>query len=324
MYYHFGSIILQFLYRVIRIRRTLVLSDLIEAFKDEELARAEVKITMVDGRGKDEIGEDVQGVFRDALAIFWEEFYLRCTVGVREKVPSLRHDFHSIDWTAVARILVKGYIDVGYFPLMLSPVFLVAVINGESAVEELALVASFRKFISKDEEEVVKDALETTVDDLSDNDELMEFLGRFDCRKLPSKENISVLIAELAHKELIQKPKYVAESWRETMRELAKTQLGTADGLTQVLKEKEPTTRKVLALLKTNVSSPIQQITFNNLKQFIRELEGSDLRRFLMFVTGADVVCIPSIEVEYTEICWSRKTAHCAYLWMHFGTSYNS
>ena len=313
-------------FRNLRIRRALVLPDLLEAFKSEDIAQAEIRITMVDGKGKDEIGEDVRGIFRDALAIFWEEFYLRCTVGTREKVPSMRHDFQSLDWTAVARILVKGYFDIGYFPLMLSPAFLVGVINGEVAVEEHTLVASFRRFLSKDEEEIIQDALESTLDDLSDNEDLMDFLGRFDCRKLPTKQNIALLIAELAHKELIQKPQYIAESWRGPMEDLKNTKLGTVEGLSLVFKEKEPTTRKVLALLNTKISNPLEQITFNNLKQFIRELEGAELRRFLMFVTGADVICISSIEVEYTQLAGMerRPIAHICGCILELPTTHES
>ena len=116
----------QKLVRVICIRRTLVLPHLVEVFKGNGLMKAEIKITMVDGRGRGEIGEDVKGVFRDALAVLWEECYLRCTRGVREKVPSLRHGIQSLDWTEVTLILVKGYFDVGYFPLML---FLPSVLN---------------------------------------------------------------------------------------------------------------------------------------------------------------------------------------------------
>lgn len=168
--------------------------DLIEAFKADDLIKAEIKITMVDRKGKDEISEDMKGVFRDALALFWEEFYLKCTVGVREKVPSIRHDFQSLDWTAVARILVKGYLAVGYFHLMLIHSFLVSILNGESDVKNDALEPPFCKFLSWNEEEVVKDALVPTTEDLSENDELMDFLGRYDCRKLPSKKNTDIRI----------------------------------------------------------------------------------------------------------------------------------
>lgn len=89
-----------FAIRILRVRRSLVLQDLLKEF---------LKIIMVDGQGRDERGEDIRGIYRDALASFWQEFYISCSLGERGRVPFLRHDFQSEQWTAVGRIIVKGF-----------------------------------------------------------------------------------------------------------------------------------------------------------------------------------------------------------------------
>ena len=41
-------------------------------------------------------------------------------------MPAVRHDFQNAEWEAVARILVKGYKEVPFFPVKLNRVFLLA------------------------------------------------------------------------------------------------------------------------------------------------------------------------------------------------------
>ena len=85
---------------------------------------------MVDGQGKDERGVDEKGIYRDALSSFWNEFHISCTLGERGRVPCLRHDFQSEEWAAVGRIIAKGYLDLKYFPVMLSKAFVISATFG--------------------------------------------------------------------------------------------------------------------------------------------------------------------------------------------------
>ena len=82
-----------FIFSTLRIRRTMVYRDMKEAFQAENIVTPELKIVMVDVRGQEERWVDVGGVYRDAIACFWQEFYDSSTLGERERVPALRHDF---------------------------------------------------------------------------------------------------------------------------------------------------------------------------------------------------------------------------------------
>ena len=120
--------------------------DLIEAFSEEDIMVCEIKVIMVDSRGNDEMGLDC-----DAIFCFWQEFYNTCTIGKGERVPALRHDFQQNEWTAVARILVKGFLDLGYFPVMLSETFLAGVVFGEIQIAQEFLLQSINRSLAKDE-----------------------------------------------------------------------------------------------------------------------------------------------------------------------------
>ena len=69
----------------------------------------------------------------------------------------MRHDSFKNWWKAISDILMKGYYDMGYFPVMISKAFLVYSIYGE--VDEEILVDSFLNYICEDERETVQNVL---------------------------------------------------------------------------------------------------------------------------------------------------------------------
>ena len=280
------------------------MQDLIQAFSNEEIMTCDIRVVVVDARGNDEMGEDAKGVYRDILANFWQEFYISCTLGERERVPSLRHDFQCNEWTAVGRIIAKGYLDLGYFPIMLSPTFIISVLLGEKEVSEETLLHSFNRYLAPDDEDVVREALKVSEGkDGSDYDELIELLDRYGCRKRPTQANVKDLILELAHKELIQKPQYVADCWGALLLKYLKgSDLSTAKKVHDRCKALEPTTRKVLGMIQANPCSNSERSALDFLKRFIRGMDLAQLKSFLMFVTGADVLCVTAIHVEFTQL----------------------
>ena len=212
---------------------------------------------MVDSHGNDETGEDVKEIYRDALACFWQQFYIFCTLGERERVPALRHDFQCDEWTAVGRIIAKGYSDLGYFPVMLSSAFIISVVFGEKEVCEETLLHSFNRYLAPDDEDVVREALQCREDkDASEDEELIDLLDRYGCRKLPTQENVKDLILELAHKELVQKPQYVADCWSAVLSKYRKgSDLSTSEKVHDRYKALEPTTSGTKSGTKTGTKS---------------------------------------------------------------------
>lgn len=167
---------------------------------------------------------DNGGVFRDALSAFWQELYDSSTVGEEERVPCLRHDFKQAEWEAVGRIIVKGFLQLGYFPFKISKCVMTAIIFGEDEVDGDLLLSSFLGYLAKDERDLVKSAMENILD-TEQQDEWLDFLERFSCKRVPQQPGqVKELMMELAHKELIQGPKYVIDSWRRPCVQLKQLQ----------------------------------------------------------------------------------------------------
>jgi hypothetical protein len=166
--------------------------------------RSAIKVVMINTSGKQELGVDNQGVLRDALSAFsafWSQFYDSCTVaGEQERVPIVRHDFQVPEWTAIARILVKGYIEVKFFPVKMSKVFISAVLFNEEEITKDLMIDSFLCYISSDERNLVKEIL--TNEKLTDeqNEEWKDFLERFGSRKIPKVEERMDVILELSQR----------------------------------------------------------------------------------------------------------------------------
>ena len=122
---------------------------------------------MINSFGKEEFGINDGGVFRDALSAFWSSFYDSCTVGEEERVPVVRHDFKEQEWEAIARILVKGYSQLKFFPVKLNKVFMFSILLEDAKIPDKMLMESFLGYVSKDERDLINIALKD--DDLNDN-----------------------------------------------------------------------------------------------------------------------------------------------------------
>ena len=135
------------------------------------------------------------------------------------------------------------------------------------------------------------------------NEDLLELLDRFGCRSLPTKENIKTLILKVAHKDIIQKAQYVADCWDDIFRgSLVKGKLSTLQGLCNVYESLEPTTREVLGMVCAFPITNAEQAALDYLKWFRRGLEISQPKSSLMFTTGADVICVSTIQIEFTKL----------------------
>lgn len=199
------------------VHRSVICSDMIEQFKDTRVMNSSLLFTIINERGKKEEGVGV-GEEREVYSLFWKEFANSMTIGERERVPFVRRDHFIKEWEAVGRILVKGYQSVSYFPLFLSKAFICYCLF-DAEVPESILLESFMKYLSAVEEDLLKEYLEKACLP-DDNDELLEFLERFNCRSAVSSENLRKLLIEIANQELIQKPHVMISTWKPSVQEL--------------------------------------------------------------------------------------------------------
>lgn len=303
------------------------MQDMVEMFKDESIMGSSIQIVMVNAFEKEEAGVDNRGIFRDALSAFWSAFYDSCTIGEQERVPVVRHDFQVAEWKAIARILVKGYKEVKFFPIKLNRVFMFAVLFNESQLNDELLIESFLSYISKDERDLINVVLK--IDELSEEqqEEWIDFLDRFGCRRIPKDDERVTVILELAHKEMIQVAKYIICSWKEPCKELVSC-AGFTSGLElmEFYSNKKPTVKKVLGLIEAAPSTNPERDVLSYLKRYVRGLDDGKLVKFLRFCTGATMICVNRIEVTFTNLdgIARRPVAHTCGAVLELPTTYQS
>ena len=191
--------------------------DLVDTFlKDPTLINTEfINCKRLLGSGEIERGEG-NGVIRDSLSAFWEQFYITSCSGTDLKVPVLQPRLGELEWKAVALVFIWGYKKFKYYPFKLAPVFYQSILN--PAVETIAddeLLENFKMFLSVGERRLVEMVIKNF--DEVDKEELVDFLCEHEVRNIPTKENICQVMTAIAHKELVREPMYVIKIFRETI-----------------------------------------------------------------------------------------------------------
>lgn len=283
------------------IHRSTLLKDLINAFSDPNILISSLFIKVVDSNGNEEEGEG-RGVLRDVLTEFWVLFLQSLAIGASSKVPVIRHDYQEREWKAIGRVLLYGYCKEGIFPLALSPTFISSCILGDGSISEEFLLKSFKMYVSADEKETMDCCLQNR-DNLPDNSDLMELLSSYRCYRIPNEENIQSIFCQLAHQELIQRPRYVSDCWSPILQSLkAYDHFQSAENLYAFYEEKKPTPKKVVKILHASPINDAERNIFEHLKRFVKSLEGNVLA-FLQFTTGASVLLQGTqIEVSFTQL----------------------
>ena len=175
-------------------------------FSDSEILQQTIEWRLIDDHAREEEGVGA-GVQRDILATVFCSY----TLGDVEKVPCIRHDLQTSQWEAICRVLTYGFKYCSYIAVGLSPAFLVSCLYGEDHVDEEELLASFSNYITSDGCEALQMSLSDNPD--CQDCDLIDFLSTCKCFRLPTAQNIRKIILELAHQELLQRPRYIAECW---------------------------------------------------------------------------------------------------------------
>ncbi|KAK2554188.1 hypothetical protein P5673_024547 [Acropora cervicornis] len=176
-------------------------------------------VAFIGNNGREEEGKGA-GVLREALSTFWNQFFNSLTVGTQEKVPAIRHDYQ------------RG-------------AFLALCLFGEESITSESLLSSFRLYISEDERETLQKCIKGKTD--SNDDDVLDLLSNYKCYRTPTKENIAQIVSELAHQEIVQKPRYVMNCWAPIMKPLiALPDLQSFVAIENLYDIKKPTAKKIL------------------------------------------------------------------------------
>ena len=133
----------------------------------------EIIYTIIDPQGNVESGVG-SGASRDVYSLFWAEVSDRYLIETDQWVPFVQHELYIPEWEAIGRILMKGYLDFGYFPIVLSYCFVHYCLYGE--VDEEELIKGFLKYLSSDERSVIEEALKCESEDVYFSNEFIEIM----------------------------------------------------------------------------------------------------------------------------------------------------
>lgn len=289
----------------VKVRRVNIVKDVLEIFSKSQVLK---QVLRVEFTNENAIDDD--GVSRELYTAFWEDFLAQCE-GEEERVPRLRPDYSEREWQAVGRVWVKGYVDHGVMPIRLSPAFILACIDGVDSVDEGLLMSSFFKYLSASEQSVVEKAVQGGLDE-NDAEDLLDLFSRMGSYCLPPKENIRSAILTMAHKVLLQEPKFIIDCFRSIM----PTGILNLNrqSILEAYESKKATNKKVSQMIKPakDYLNQQEQLTLNHLQRYVKNLDQRKLETFLRFCTGSTVMCKDKIEVMFNGSCGlgRRPVAH--------------
>lgn len=278
---------------------------MLQAFTEPDIISTEVKFSFLN-----EKGVDTGGVSRDVYGAFWSELFEVAALGENERVPCIRSDMGVDEWTAVGRILIKGFRDIGFFPIRLCKAFMFAVLFGVDSVAPDALLSSFKEYISIHEANTLAKALSDFEHlDNDEKDDLVDILQRFEVRSLPStKSELQDMITGISHKELIQKPKYILDCLAYTCKELLQTEsFNNCSNIVKFFHSLKPSAKKVTKLLHCNPENASQMASVDYLKQYLKSMDEEKLSLFLRFCTGSDSICFKKIDINFVHLSGAAR-----------------
>ena len=134
-----------------------------------------------------------------------------------------------------------------------------------------------------------------------DQDDLIDLLDRFGSKSYP-KGDMKPLVLQIAHKEIIQKPKCALDKMAFDTR--SKLSLYFPDPLSveEIYEEKVPTVKKVLKIIQSFPDSREETDCLKYFQRYIKAQESpAALKRLLRFVTGSDVLTVDKITITFTN-----------------------
>ena len=284
---------------------------MITAFSDPKILEFIIFFKVIDARGVPEAGEG-RGVAREVITEFWHLFYQSLSVGTSAKVPTIRHEYQKDEWKAVARILLYGYCMEGVYPIALSAAFVACTILGEDCVSNKVLMESFIAYLAEYEREVVNNCLKNT-SEIAGNDDLLDILGSYNCHRNPNEENIKDILSQLAHQELVQRPRYVSNCWATILKPLKnRPAFKDMESILKFYEDMKPTSKKVVNILDASPQNEAQRNALAHLVRYVKSL-GSNVCAFLQYTTGADIIVEGhKLKVTFTDLngLQRRPVAH--------------
>lgn len=175
----------------------------------------------------------------------------------------------------------KGWLTEEYFPIQISKTFFEYCLFNRTYSSTLN---DFLQFITEEENEMCTEAIKDFYS--IDKNDLLDFLGKYDCRSVVNSENFKKILDEIAMQEVIQKPAFIRNCWGNILKDII-----TSDKLHFMYKSCKPTSRNInnALLFEENLSDKEQKVS-QYLRDFIKESDEKTRMLFLRFCTGSNIL----------------------------------
>ena len=281
---------------------------------------------------RDEKAIDTGGVSRDMFSGFWEHAYLKQFDGGDILVPASHPGVNMTTMAVLGTILSHGFLSCGYIPIRLAfPVLCFAVLGPTCQIPDGIVMQSFIDYISSYEGKVLRDALQETNPSFTVpmQDTLIDLLSRFGCREMPTPQNLSQLLKNIARHEFLVKPLAGLYALHSGVPEAHKGfwSMFSVQDLFELYLRLNATSAAVLARIEepeqTNSS---KARVFGFLRQLIGNMKNAEVRLFLRFVTGSSVLIDKSISVTFNNLHGAarRPISHTCSCTLELSTTYCS
>ncbi|CAI5697433.1 unnamed protein product [Oreochromis niloticus] len=164
------------------------------------------------------------------------------------------------------------------------------------------LIASFLNYLPPVERSAVEKALQGTMDE--NEEDLLDLFTRMGSHFLPPKNNMQPAIETMAHKAILQEPKYIMDCFSTPMARL-QLKLSGKESVLSLYETKKATGKRLVQLFETTklMLSHREQTTFNHLQRYVKNADETKAEKILRFCTGSSVICVDKILV-----CFNAET----------------
>ena len=136
--------------------------------------------------------------------------------------------------------------------------------------------------------------------DEDDKDILLELLEQEAVRDVPSDEQISQTVIQMAHKALIQSS-YALQIMCDVVQKELLGYFTDIDAMKTIYDCLTPTSKRVCQLLKADPQNNDESQSLKYFQQFIRAQKEEGLAKLLHFLTGSWVISFYTISIEFTK-----------------------
>ena len=126
----------------------------------------------------------------------------------------------------------------------------------------------------------------------TEQDELIDVLSSHACKVLINSTNVISTLGQIAHKQLVQQPSFIAVAFASTLADYRSQN--------EVLDKLKPTVKRVLSIIDCDDKTAP---SLKHLQRYIREMDDSEctLRTFLRFTTASDLMLLDG-HTEYHRL----------------------